>query len=551
MRIFTWKRAALGVALVPALAVGWFLSPLSEPANDMPPMASRPKKAGQPNILFIMADDHAYQAISAYGSGLNRTPNIDRLAADGVVFDRALVPNSICAPARAAILTGAMSHVNGQYSNLDRFNGEQPTMPKMLQAVGYETALIGKWHLATNPTGFDHWEILTDTVGQGRYFHANVRSEKGKAQWPGYVTTDTTDRALSWLKGERQASDRPFLLMVHYKAPHRTWDPDIADLPAHNGGPIAEPETMRQSLTERAPVVGKAQMDIGRDMSGRDLHFQYPDELTPAERAAYDQAYGPDNAAYGATKPDPDQRLSWRYQRFMRDYLRTVDSVDRNVGRLLDYLQQAGLADNTLVIYTSDQGAYLGEYGWFDKRWIMEPSVRTPLLLRWPGVAAPQQRVAAIASQLDIPATILDAAGVVPDARMQGRSLRPLLQSGGTPDWRKSAYYHYYECPGEHNVPCHLGVITDRYKLVHYYAPDIDQWELLDRQRDPGETRNFFNDPDYAPVVAEMRIELERLREEYGDRAPLKQRTREAILSWLTRQVRGVMNARNPAPDVD
>jgi arylsulfatase A-like enzyme len=472
-----------------------------------PPAAAIAQEPKRPNILFIFSDDHAYQAIGAYGHKLNQTPNIDRIARAGMRFDRCLVTNSICGPSRAVILTGKYSHLNGFYNNTNsRFDGSQTTFPKLLQRAGYQTAIVGKWHLVSNPTGFDYWEILP---AQGQYYNPPMIRNGRRVKHEGYTTDIITDRALDWL--EHRDADKPFLLMCHHKAPHREWEPNMKYL-AEYDREYPEPDTLFDDYAGRGAAEKGQDMTIAETMNDKDLKLTPPADLTAEQRKAWDAYYEPRNEAFRQTKPEGRDLVRWKYQRYMHDYLACIASVDESVGRLLDYLEQAGLAENTIVVYSADQGFYLGEHGWFDKRWIFEESLRTPLLVRWPGVAQPGGLNHDLVSNLDFAETFLEAAGVDVPGEMQGRSLLPLLKGQTPDDWRKSFYYHYYEYPGPHNVRRHYGVVTGRYKLVHFYEPDVDYWELFDRESDPRELNSIYGQADEAQVQLEK--ELARLRQE-------------------------------------
>lgn len=467
--------------------------------------------AERPNILLIFTDDHAYQAISAYGSRINQTPNIDRIATEGMRFDRCYVPNSICGPCRAAILTGKYSHLNGFMVNENtEFNGAQQTFPKLLQEVGYQTAIIGKWHLGSDPTGFDYWDVL---VGQGPYYNPTMIRNGEKLKRTGYTTKVITELALEWLKTGRD-QDEPFMLMYQHKAPHRPWDPGPGYLHMYDNVEIPEPATLFEDYSLRGPAVKQQDMTIAETMNDRDLKFESQRNLTAEQQAAWDEAYGPKNEAYRAAGLEGDQLTRWRYQRYIKDYLRCVAAVDDQVGRVLDYLDDSGLAENTVVIYCSDQGFYLGEHGWFDKRWMYEESLRTPCLVRWPGVIEPGSHCDDIVSPLDFASTFLEIAGASEPEGVQGRSLVPVL-SGQTPeDWRDTFYYHYYEYPGWHYVRRHYGVTDGRFKLIHFYEEDVDHWELFDLHNDRAEVNNVFENAAYAKVRARLEAELARLREE-------------------------------------
>jgi arylsulfatase A-like enzyme len=470
-------------------------------------------QAKRPNIVLIFSDDHAFQAISAYGDPrkLNETPNLDRIAREGVRFDRCVVPNSICGPSRATVLTGKYNHLNGFYNNTNcRFDGSQTTFVKLLQAASYQTAVVGKWHLVSDPTGFDYWNILP---GQGAYYNPVMFDNGRRVQHEGYTTDIITDLSLEWLK-QRDRS-RPFLLMCQHKAPHREWAPALRHLGHDGDRKYPEPPTLFDDYFSRGRAEHDQDMTIARTMTALDLKLRTPPNLLNAEqRKAWDAYYEPRNEAFRKADLTGDDLVRWKYNRYMHDYLGCVKAVDESVGRVLQYLDDEGLTDDTLVVYSADQGFYLGEHGWFDKRWIFEESLRTPLLVRWPGVARKGTTSDAIVSNLDFAETFLDAAGVPVPPEMQGRSLRPVLQGQTPDDWRKSFYYEYYEYPVPHHVRPHYGVVTDRYKLVHFYTPDVDYWELFDRKTDPHELKNVADDPANAAVVAELKREVARLRTE-------------------------------------
>jgi arylsulfatase A-like enzyme len=476
------------------------LAPCASPGG-----AAEPKR---PNIVFILSDDHAYQAISAYGSKLNRTPNIDRLGKEGMRFDRCLVPNSICGPSRATILTGKHSHINGFYNNTNsRFDGAQVTFPKLLRQAGYQTAMVGKWHLVSEPTGFDYWEILP---GQGQYYNPPMIRNGQRVKHEGYVTDIITDRALDWLK--RRDAKKPFLLMCQHKAPHREWAPNLKDLALFDGVKFPEPETLFDDYSGRGRAEKSQDMTVEKTLTAKDLKLTPPGTLTAEQRKTWDAYYEPLNAAFRKADPQGKDLVRWKYQRYLHDYLACVASVDENVGRVLDYLKAEGLERDTIVVYSSDQGFYLGEHGWFDKRWIFEESLRTPLLVRWPGVARPGGTCQDIVSNLDFAETFLEAAGEGVPREMQGRSLVRLLKGDTPADWRKSFYYHYYEYPGPHKVRRHYGVVTARYKLVHFYEPDMNYWELFDLEKDAHELRSVYGQQEYAETQRELEKELARLR---------------------------------------
>ncbi|MDQ3623748.1 MAG: sulfatase, partial [Verrucomicrobiota bacterium] len=465
-----------------------------------------------PNIVFIFSDDHAYQAISAYGDvrKLIETPDIDRLAKEGVRFDRCLVPNSICGPSRASVLTGKYSHKNGFYNNSNsRFDGAQTTFPKLLQKAGYQTSVIGKWHLVSDPTGFDFWQILP---GQGAYYNPPMVRNGERVKMDGYVTDVITDVSLDWLK--QRDKSKPFLLMCQHKAPHRQWEPALRHLGHDGDRKYPEPETLFDDYAGRGLAERDQDMTIAKTMNAKDNKLVAPGNLTPEQRKQWDAYYEPRNEAFRKAKPEGKELVRWKYQRYMHDYLGCVKAVDESVGRVLKYLDDEGLAENTIVVYSADQGFFLGEHGWFDKRWIFEEALRTPLLVRWPGVARPRSASKDLVSVVDFAETFLEAAGQPIPQEMQGRSLAAILRGATPADWRKSFYYQYYEWPVPHRVRPHYGVVTDRYKLVRFYAADVQYWELFDLAKDPHELRSVHGQAEYAKVQKGLEQELTRLRAE-------------------------------------
>ncbi len=483
-------------------------------------LAAAPADAAErPNIILIFTDDHAYQAISAYGDArkLIETPSIDRIAKEGVRFDRCLVPNSICGPSRATILTGKYSHANGFYNNTNsRFDGSQTTFPKLLQKAGYQTAMIGKWHLFTDPTGFDHWHILP---GQGRYYNPPMIRMGERVQHPGYVTDVISDLSIDWLK-DRDKS-KPFLLMTQHKAPHREWSPALRHLGHYNDRKYPEPATLFDDYANRGVAVRDQDMTLEKTFTELDAKLRSPPGITPEELKQWNAYYASRNQAFRDAKLEGKDLVRWRYNRYLHDYLGCVKAVDEAVGKMLKFLDDEGLAKNTLVVYASDQGFYLGEHGWFDKRWILEESLRTPMLARWPGVTKPGSVDKNLTSVLDFAQTFLDAAGVEAPKDMQGASLVPLLKGETPANWRKCFYYEYYEYPSPHRVMPHYGVVTDRFKLARFYVPkadsqsaDPDYWELYDREKDPQELKNMHDDPAHTETVKELKAELERLRKD-------------------------------------
>lgn len=486
------------------------------------------KKETRPmNILFIMTDDHSYQTISAYGSRYNKTPNIDRIGNEGVRFTNSFVANSISGPSRACIITGKHSHKNGYMDNINcTFDGSQQTFPKLLQQAGYQTAMIGKWHLISEPTGFDYWNILT---GQGDYYNPRFIDNGVEKQIEGYATNITTDIAIDWLENMRD-TEKPFCLMLHHKAPHRTWMPDLQDLGMYDTVQIPLPENFFDKYEGRL-AASEQEMSIFKDMDlvydlkladkeneihtttglegyGRNLYGN----LLPEQKKAWDAYYDKIIADYKAELPEGEELARWKFERYMRDYLCVIHSVDRNVGRVLDYLDKSGLAENTLVVYVSDQGFYMGEHGWFDKRFMYEESFRTPLLMRFPG--GRHGEIDLMVQNIDYAPTFLELAGVDIPEDIQGVSLLPLLKGEEPSDWRTSLYYHYYEYPAEHAVKRHYGIRTERYKLIHFYN-DIDEWELYDLQNDPAEMNNIYD--ENLPIVDSLKKELKELRKFYDD----------------------------------
>lgn len=484
------------------------------------------------NIIYIMTDDHSFQTLSCYDGRYNNTPNLDRLAKEGVRFDNGFVTNSISGPSRAVLMTGKHSHKNGFPRNDGAaFDGSQQTFPKLLQQGGYETAVIGKWHLMSTPTGFDHWEILP---GQGSYYNPDFITAEGTHREHGYVTSIITDKGIDYLENGRDKS-KPFCLLLHHKAVHRIWMSDTCDLTKYEDKSFPVPETFWDDYAGR-PAAADQKMNIDKDMDlaydlkmldstietplkGAYMHGELA-RMTPEQRAQWDAVYQPLIDKFLSIGLSGKELAEWKFQRYMRDYLKSVKSLDDNIGRLMEYLETAGLLENTLIVYTSDQGFYMGEHGWFDKRFMYEESLRTPLLVRMPDcwTGAPRGRaVEELVQNLDFAPTILSAAGVPVPEDMQGVSLVPLLKGEKPKHWRDAIYYHYYEFPGEHHVRKHYGVRTDRYKLIHFYGNDINAWELYDLKTDPKELHNAYNDPKMAKVKAMMHKKLDQVREQYDD----------------------------------
>ena len=535
--------------IFPILTLTLFiLSSLAWAQSNQAPTTKRP------NIVFIMSDDHAYQAISAYSNRLIETPNIDRIAKMGMRFTNATVTNSICAPSRATILTGKHSHLNGKIDNDFPFDTTNVTFPQLFQEAGYQTAMFGKLHFGNAPKGFDQYKILP---GQGSYYNPDfITKNEGTIRVEGYVTDIITDMTLDWLKEERNPSD-PFLLFYLHKAPHREWLPAERHLEEFTQRTFPEPATLFDDYSGRGSAAKEAEMNLLKHMNWSGDSKIYPavmrelgipgtsnwdtlafsrevGRLTPMQLANWTRSYDLVNASFKASFPSMDdkEKMQWRYQRYMQDYLGTIRAVDENVGRVLDYLEANNLMHNTLIVYTSDQGFYLGEHGWFDKRFVYDESFKTPLLVAWPGKIAPKSTSSTMVQNLDYAQTFLEAAGIPAPADMQGESLLPLL-TGNSESWTRDAvYYHYYEYPAVHMVKRHYAVVTEQYKLVHYYY-DVDEWELIDRIQDPQELRNVYDDPTYAPVVAELHRKLEELRKQYGDSAEISQGYLDTYLDRL------------------
>lgn len=522
----------------------------------------------QPNILFVFSDDHAPQAIGAYGSKINDTPNLDRIAREGAIFQNSFCANSICGPSRACILTGKHSHKNGFLRNGNRFDGTQMTFPKLMQDAGYQTAIIGKWHLSSNPTGFNHWEILP---GQGSYYNPDLIQMNGeRKRYEGYCTDIITENALNWLKDKRDP-DRPFMLMCQHKAPHRNWSPPPRHFSLYKGVDIAEPETLFDDYEGRSKLLKENEMSLKDHFFwGHDMKFhgdsQYPDQFRPglangeyrrmtdSQKAAWDAAYQPENDKFlqqmKAGKLSSKDVIRWKYQRYIKDYLRCIQAVDDGVGAMLEYLDESGLADNTIVIYSSDQGFYLGEHGWYDKRWMFEESLRMPFLIRWPGVIQPGVDAKALIQNIDYGPTFLEIAGAEIPGEMQGRSMVPMLQAQGQPSasWRDAIYYAYYENAAVHNVPVHDGVRTARYKLMFF--PRTREWNLFDLEKDPQEMVSVHADPEYAAILAGMQKRYRDLRQFYDVNSAVLPATRGDEQRWRERDRVLTRNARQGNVDL-
>jgi arylsulfatase A-like enzyme len=505
------------------------------------------KKPVRPNIIFIMSDDHAYQAISAYQDNLIVTPNIDRIAQQGMLFNNACVTNSICAPSRATILTGKHTHLNGKIDNRMPFDTTNITFPLLFQQAGYQTAMFGKLHFGNNPKGIDDFLILP---GQGNYINPDFITPKGDTTIIGYVTDIITDLTLNWLDLKRDP-EKPFMLMYLHKAPHRPWWPRADKFKEFSKRHFPEPTTLFDDYKGRGSAAKEAEMNLLSHMKyGHDAKirpktlaemggvlpeipamkwnevdgFSGPyNRANEAQKALYDPIIDSINLEFKERWPSMsrEEKMRWKYQRYMQDYLGTIASVDDNVGRLLDYLEETGLDQNTMIIYTSDQGFYLGEHGWFDKRFIYDESFKTPLLIQWPGHIAPGSTNDEMVQNLDFAQTLLEVADIKAPEDMQGESLLSLLKGEDT--WtREAVYYHYYEYPAVHMVKRHFGIVSQAYKLVHFYY-DVDEWELYDRMKDPSELNNVYDDPAYASIVIQLKLELKDMRIKYQDSEELDQ----------------------------
>lgn len=488
----------------------------------------------RPNILFLFSDDHAIKSISAYGGPLAKiapTPNIDRIANEGAIFENSFCANSLCGPSRACILTGKHSHKNGFMRNGNSFDATQWTVAKELQKGGYNTAVIGKWHLKSNPVGFDHWEVFP---GQGSYFNPVFNQMDGsQKKFEGYATDLTTKKAIDWLDG--RDTSKPFFLMCQHKAPHRTFAPALRHLGSFDDVEIPEPGSLFDDYKNRSKTLAENEMEIDRHMDWAydlkirkdergDVKLPKPDRygsseynrMTDDQKKVWDAHFSPANqkflADFKAGRLSEKEVVQWKYRRYMRNYLSTVKSVDESIGQMLKYLDDNDLAKNTIVIYSSDQGFFLGEHGWYDKRWMFEEAFRMPFLARWPSVIKAGSQPKQLIQNIDYAPTFLDIANLETPAEVQGRSLVPLLK-GEANDWRKSLYYAYYEL-GEHAVPQHYGVRTENHKL--FYIPESQEWNLFDLQNDPNEMNSVHDDASYKEIRANLQKELARLRTEFG-----------------------------------
>lgn len=501
----------------------------------------------RPNIIFIMTDDHAIQALSAYQDHLIETPHLDQLAEEGMLFTQSFVTNSISAPSRATLLTGKYSHENGVLDNVNPFDGSQMTFPKLLRNAGYQTAMIGKWHLKSEPTGFDYWKVLP---GQGSYYNPDFLEMGERTQDTGYVTDIITRDVINWIDQAKETI--PFCVLYHHKAPHRRWWPGPDHLDAFEDMKFPEPPTLFDDYKNRK-AAEEALMQIDSNMYlSADLKIKpenilkkgnYPDttypkrmnsyhesynRLTDSQKKAWDRAYQGRNEEYLEEDLNGDKLVKWKYQQYMKDYLRCIASVDDNIGKLMSYLKENDLDENTIVVYTSDQGFYLGEHGWFDKRFMYEQSLRMPLIIKHPETIEAGTVSDDIVLNLDFAPTFLDYAGAEVPEDMQGHSLKPVLEGETPENWREAMYYHYYEYPFWHGVKRHYGIRTNRYKLIHFYD-DIDTWEFYDLKNDSLEVHNEISNPQYKEKIDWLTQKLRELQEKYGDSDSL---AKEFIDEW-------------------
>jgi arylsulfatase A-like enzyme len=503
-------------------------------------------KDQRPNILFVFSDDHAPHAIGAYNGWLksvNPTPNIDRLARGGMLFEKSFCSNSICGPSRAVIMTGKHSHKNGFMNNGNSFDWKQQIFPKLLQKAGYQTAIYGKSHLKGQPQGFDDWAVLP---GQGLYYNPDMIFPDGRKRIDGYCTDVVTDLAVEWLTKKRK-DGQPFMMMVQHKAPHRNWMPALRHLHLYDDIEIPEPATLFDKWEDNAPPARHQELEIDRHM---DLNYDLfvdltPDynqpasqkrqdrsawhnmkRMSPAQLKQWRAAYAPKDAAFHKAKLSGKALVRWKFQRYAKNYLRCVKGVDESVGRLRATLKDLGLAGNTIVIYCSDQGFYIGDHGWYDKRWMYEESLMMPFIVNWPGVTKPGSRDQHLIQNLDYAETFLDIAGAEIPADMQGASLVPLLRGQTPKDWRNSIYYHYYEYPSVHMIPRHYGIRTERYKLMHFYQFG-NEWELYDLQSDPDELQNLYGKKGTGKLAANLKKQLRDLQKHYEDDSDISEKPME------------------------
>ena len=500
----------------------------------------------KPNIVFIFSDDHAPHAIGAYNGWLksvNPTPRIDELAKQGMLFEKSFCTNSICGPSRAVIMTGKHSHKNGFMNNGNTFNWNQQTFPKILRKAGYTTALYGKSHLKGNPKGFDDWKVLP---GQGDYYNPDLITPKGRVRIDGHCTDVVTDLAVEWLKTGRDKT-KPFMLMVQHKAPHRNWMPALRHLPLYDDIKIPEPTTLFDKWEDNAPPARHQELEIDRHMDINcdlflDLTADYEGapsqkrqdrsawrnmkKMTKDQLSSWRAFYGPRDKAFHEANLSGKELVRWKFQRYAKNYLRCVRGVDDSVGKIQDTLKNLKLDDNTVVIYSSDQGFYIGDHGWYDKRWMYEESLMMPLIVKWPGVTKPDSRSVQMVQNLDYAQTFLEMAGAEIPSNMQGRSLVPILKNGKADDWRKSIYYHYYEYPSVHMIPRHYGIRTERYKLIHFYQFG-NEWEMYDLKEDPDELTNIYGKADKKSLQKDLKEQLVAIRKFYDDNTDVSEKPDE------------------------
>ena len=500
----------------------------------------------KPNIVFIFSDDHAPHAIGAYNGWLksvNPTPRIDELAKQGMLFEKSFCTNSICGPSRAVIMTGKHSHKNGFMNNGNTFNWNQQTFPKILRKAGYTTALYGKSHLKGNPKGFDDWKVLP---GQGDYYNPDLITPKGRVRIDGHCTDVVTDLAVEWLKTGRDKT-KPFMLMVQHKAPHRNWMPALRHLPLYDDIKIPEPTTLFDKWEDNAPPARHQELEIDRHMDiNYDLFLDLPADYegTPSQKrqdrsawrnmkkmtkdqlSSWRAFYGPRDKAFHEANLSGKELVRWKFQRYAKNYLRCVRGVDDSVGKIQDTLKNLKLDDNTVVIYSSDQGFYIGDHGWYDKRWMYEESLMMPLIVKWPGVTKPDSRSVQMVQNLDYAQTFLEMAGAEIPSNMQGRSLVPILKNGKADDWRKIIYYHYYEYPSVHMIPRHYGIRTERYKLIHFYQFG-NEWEMYDLKEDPDELTNIYGKADKKSLQKDLKEQLVAIRKFYDDNTDVSEKPDE------------------------
>lgn len=496
-------------------------------------------KEERPNIVFIFSDDHAPHAIGAYDGWLksvNPTPEIDQLAEQGMLFENSFCTNSICGPSRAVIQTGKHSHKNGFMDNGDSFDWNQQTFPKLLQGTGYQTAIFGKSHLKGKPQGYNEWAVLP---GQGLYYNPDFYTKDGQITIQGHCTDVVTDMAVDFLENQRD-TNKPFMLMVQHKAPHRNWMPAARHLTLYDDIDLPEPATLFDTWEDKAPPARHQEtsiidymhlnydlfVDLTPDFTqGKPSKSEDPSSWRNMQRMSEEQmrvwrdAYGPKDVAFHAANLSGKDLLRWKYQRYAKNYLRTIKGVDESVGRLVATLDELGLSDNTIVIYSSDQGFFIGDHGWYDKRWMYEESLKMPFIIKWPNVITPGSRQQKMIQNIDYAETFLDIAqAAIPDD-MQGRSLLPLLKGESVNDWRDSIYYHYYEYPSVHMVPKHNGIRTERYKLMHFY--EFGEWEFYDLENDPEELNNLYGKSEFAELIETHKAKLASLQEYYDDDSEL------------------------------